>query len=296
MSTHLTDDYSIVSHVEEIRAPGYFRTTTTLSQIREKQRQRRIKERKKEEKQFERRAHKSSHKRILVEEVKPKKRLSQQIREEEVAIKEMQQLLVELDEDETEVLKKMQELNNRKIKLESRSIKDTYQYVNKSSQLNEVILILQDHLHMLKNYGEKIEAQIGFKREKLDKLKVDYEQILSSGITEEDIETEELLRQFYPGISAESGDLEDMDENTSQNHFNGSLPPRCKNPLASQLLGVKSRRTKGTATPLPEILNEYRHTLKRDLALIKKSGASCKRENDGMKKFMHSLMQSENKK
>lgn len=229
----------------------------------------------------------------LVEEVKPKKRLSKQICEEEAAIKEMQQMLVDLDADETEVFKKMQQLNNWKIKIET--IKDYNQHMRKAARLNDVILILEERFHMLKNAGEKIEAKIGYKKENVAKLQAKLEELKAAGMTEEDLETKELLKQFLPTLGlppdtvfATNLDDEDVDT-TGYPHCN--VPLQCKNPIATQLMRRRSRRAgKEFMPPLPDILNEYLHTLERDLASMKSS------ENDGMKQFMQSQMQNRSQK
>lgn len=248
------------------------------------------------EQQFGRKG--SSRDIILVEEVKPKKRLSVQISEEEAAIKEMQRMLVDLDHDETEVLKKMQQLNNWKVKIET--IKDYSQHLRKAARLNDVILILEERLHMLKNAGEKIEAKIGYKKENVAKLQAKLIELKAAGITEEDLEAKEFLKQFLstPGLSTDTNfatNLDDGDEDEDTivyAHYD--MPPRCKNPVATQLMRRKDRRTKGARKEfkpaLPDILSEYLHTLERDLALTKSS------ENDGMKKFMQSQMQNRGQK
>lgn len=292
-SSTSAQDSSTLDQVEERRAPEYFRTT--LTQLRQMQRQKRREERMKREQNFGRKRVSF----VLVEEEKPKKRLSVQIREEETAIKEMQRMLVDLDQDETEVLKKMQELNNWRMKIQT--VKNYHLYMTKAGQLNEVILILEDRLHKLKNYGEKIEAKMGYKKENLAKLKAEYEQMVASGVTEEDLEAEELLKQFYPtlglpadtALSSELNDLED--DNTAPR--SGYVPPRCKNPIAAQLLGEKSKSTKAfkcqqeeTAPPMSEILKEYR----QDMSQMKRREPFNKVENVGMRKFMQALMQSEN--
>ena len=244
----------------------------------------------KREQQFGRKV--SSRDIILVEDVKPKKRLSEQICEEEAAIKEMQQMLVDLDQDETEVFKKMQQLNNWKVKIET--IKDYSQHMRKAARLIDVILILEERFHMLKNAGEKIEAKIGFKKENVAKLQNKLEELKAAGMTEEDLETKELLKQFLPTLGLPSDtvfatNLDDEDEDTTV-YPNCDMPPRCKNPVATQLMRRKSRRTEGVGKefmpPLPDVLNEYLLTLERDLASMKSS------ENDGMKKFMQSQMQN----
>ena len=240
-----------------------------------------------------------SSKLILEEELKPKKKLSEQIREEEKAIKEMEQLLVDLDGDETEVLKKMQQLNNWRVEIET--IKDVNQYAIKSAKLNDVILILEDQLHLLKNGSARTAAQLASKKEKLAKMKDEYELMMASGISEEDIETNELLKQFLPtlglppdtvvGVDLELEDIDD-DRSTSSSPCN-SAPPRCRNPVATQLLretGRKQRPAVTAASAMPDILHEYRDTLNRDSKLMKrnKAGGRAESDNDGLKKFMQS--------
>ena len=267
------------------------------------QRQKKLEERRKREEKFGKRPRKVTFNPNLEEELKPKKRLSEQIRDEEAAIKDMQQMLVDLDQDETEVLKKMQELHNWRMKIQRE--KDYYKYMNKDSQLNDVILILEDRLHMLKNTGEKIEAKIGFRKENLTQLTADYELLLASGSSEEEIETKELLKQFLPtlGISPDNFNLTSLDdllndEEDSTPSRPGSRPPRCRNPIAAQLLGETSTMSQHNPciAPLPDILNEYRHTLKRHSALSKKSDVGQKQEADGMKKFMMSQLDSGSRK
>ena len=303
-SSKMSDDGML-----EERTPRYFRTT--LTQFRKMQRQKRKEERMKKEQKLGRKVRKivvreqgSSQNSMLEDEMKPKKRLSVRIREEEVAIKEMQQMLIELDHDETDVLKKMQELNNWRMKLES--VTDNDLYMRKAGQLNDVILILEDRLHMLKNSGEKIEAKIGFKQENLAKLKVDYELMVASGTSEESIEAKELLKQFLPTLGLPSDtvvDLEDLEEDKNSTPSPDlNVPPRCRNPVPVQLLGETSRKAKGfeqKQNPLKvkgplldlEILEEYLNTLEQDLSL-KRSVANGQIENDGMKKFMLSQIQN----
>lgn len=265
------------------------------------QRQKRLEERRKREEIFGKRPRKVTFNPILEEELKPKKRLSEQIRDEEAAIKEMQQTLVDLDQDETEVLKKMQELQNWRVKIQSE--KEYYKYMTKDAQLNDVILILEDRLHMLKNCGQKIETKIGYRKEKLAQLKVDYELLLASGSTEEEVETEELLKQFLPtlGISPENFSITNLDDFLNEDE-DAAPRPGSMNPIAAQLLEETSSSMsqlhvqKPSIGPLPDILNEYRHILKRDSTLLKKNEAGWKEANDGMKKFMLSQMQSKSEK
>ena len=83
------------------RAPTYFHTN--LSKM---QRQQELEERRKgEEILLGKRPCKVTFNPILEEKLKPKKRLSQQIRDEEAAIKKMQQALADMVQDETEILK-----------------------------------------------------------------------------------------------------------------------------------------------------------------------------------------------
>lgn len=276
------------------RVPKYFRTN--LTQLRKMQRQKRLEERRKREEVFGKRPRKVTFNPILEEELKPKKKLSEQIRDEEAAIKEMQQMLIDLDQDETEVLKKMQELQNWRIKIQCE--KDYFKYMNKDAQLNDVILILEDRLHMLKNCGQKIETKIGYRKEKLTQLKVDYELLLASGSTEEEVETEELLKQFLPtlGMSPDNFSITNLDDILKDEE---DLTPRpgSRNPVAAQLLGEESTTIelqKPSMGPLPDILNEYRHTLKRNPMLTKKNNIGQTKVNDGMKKFMLSQMQNGN--
>lgn len=267
------------------------------------QRQKRLEERRKREEIFGKRPRKVTFNPILEEELKPKKRLSEQIHDEEAAIKEMQQTLVDLDQDETEVLKKMQELQNWRVKIQSE--KEYYKYMTKDVQLNDVILILEDRLHMLKNCGQKIETKIGYRKEKLAQLKVDYELLLASGSTEEEVETEELLKQFLPtlGISPENFSITNLDDFLNEDE-DAAPRPGSMNPIAAQLLEETSSSMshdqlhvqKPSTGPLPDILNEYRHTLKRDSTLLKKNEVGWKEANDGMKKFMLSQMQSRSEK
>ena len=253
-----------------------------------------MEERAKREQQFGRKVDESSsHKIILVEEEKPKKKLSEQIHDEEVAIKELQRMLVDLDQDETDVFKKMQELNNWRVKIET--IKDNYQYICKTAKLNDVILILEERLHMLKNAGERIEANIGFKKETIAKLRAELEKLTAAGLSEEDLETEELLKQFLPtlGLPPDTVIATNLDEGDEDEDLPGNsrnVPPRCRNPVAVQLMGKKSRRKRGSGKsfmpPMPDILDEYLQTPKQDSALMKRG------ENDGMMKFMQSQMQN----
>ena len=241
---------------------------------------------------------KPPNKLILEEELKPKKKLSEQICEEEKAIKEMEQLLVDLDGDETEVFKKMQQLNNWRVEIET--IKDVNQYAIKSAKLNDVILILEDQLHLLKNGSARTAAQLADKTEKLTKMRADYELIMASGISEEDVETNELLKQFLPtlglppdtivGVDLELEDIDD-DHSTSSSPCN-SAPPRCRNPVATQLLReTESRKQKPAVTAasaMPDILHEYRDTLKRDSKMVKKNKAGVRSNDDGLRRFMQS--------
>ena len=289
---------SVASHVcsgellDVPRGPKYFHTN--LTQLRKMQRQKKLEERRKQEEIFGKRPRKVTFNPILEEELKPKKKLSEQIHDEQVAIKEMQQMLMDLDQDETEVLKKMQELQNWRIKIQHE--KDYFKYMNKDAQLNDVILILEDRLHMLKKCGQKTEAKIGYRKEKLTQLKIDYELLLASGSTEEEVETEELLKQFLPtlGISPENFSITNLDDILNDDE---DLAPRpgSRNPVAAQLLeeaSTMSEQHKPSTGPLPDILNEYHHTLKRDPALTKKNDIGQTEVNDGMKKFMLSQMQS----
>ena len=265
------------------------------------QRQKRLEERRKREEIFGKRPRKVTFNPILEEELKPKKRLSEQIRDEEAAVKEMQQTLVDLDQDETEVLKKMQELQNWRVKIQSE--KEYFKYMTKDAQLNDVILILEDRLHMLKNCGQKIETKMGYRKEKLAQLKVDYELLLASGATEEEVETEELLKQFLPtlGISPENFSITNLDDFLNEDE---DMAPRpgSMNPIAAQLLEESSsimsllHVQKPNIGHLPDILNEYHHTLKQDSTLSKKNELGQRESNDGMKKFMLSQMQSGSKK
>ena len=304
-SATIASDASHVSSGEVLdvpRGPRYFRTN--LTQLRKMQRQKRLEERRKREEIFGKRPRKVTFNPILEEELKPKKRLSEQIRDEEAAIKEMQQTLVNLDQDETEVLKKMQELQNWRVKIQSE--KEYYKYMTKDAQLNDVILILEDRLHMLKNCGQKIETKIGYRKEKLAQLKVDYELLLASGSTEEEFETEELLKQFLPtlGISPENFSITNLDDFLNEDE-DAAPRPGSMNPIAAQLLEETSSSSmsqlhvqKPSTGPLPDILNEYRHTLKPDSTLLKKNEVGWKEAkfNDGLKKFMMSQMQSGNEK
>ena len=301
-SATVASDASNVSSGEVLevpRGPRFFRTN--LTQLRKMQRQKRLEERRKREEIFGKRPRKVTFNPILEEELKPKKRLSEQIRDEEAAIKEMQQTLVDLDQDETEVLKKMQELQNWRVKIQSE--KEYFKYMTKDAQLNDVILILEDRLHMLKNCGQKIETKMGYRKEKLAQLKVDYELLLASGATEEEVETEELLKQFLPtlGISPENFSITNLDDFLNEDE---DMAPRpgSMNPIAAQLLEESSsimsllHVQKLNIGHLPDILNEYHHTLKQDSALSKKNELGQRESNDGMKKFMLSQMQSGSRK
>ena len=271
----------------------FFRTT--LTQIRKQQRQKRREERmRREEELFGKRERAAPPCQLsLEEELKPKKKLSEQIREEEEAIKGMEKMLVDLDADETDVLKKMQQLNNWRVEIET--IKDSTQYAIKAGKLNDVILILEDQLHLMKNAGERIESRLGNKKENLIKLKADYELMMASGLSEEDIETNELLKQFLPTLGLPPDtvvgvELDEVDDDCGMASSPcGDVPPRCRNPVATQLL----RETRRLPKPfLPDVLHEYIDTLERDSKLVKKSKDSTKKENDGLKKFMQSQIKS----
>lgn len=304
-SATITSDASHVSSGELLDVPRgprtYFRTN--LTQLRKMQRQKRLEERRKREEIFGKRPRKVTFNPILEEELKPKKRLSEQIRDEEAAIKEMQQALVDLDQDETEVLKKMQELQNWRVKIQSE--KEYYKYMTKDAQLNEVILILEDRLHMLKNCGRKIETKIGYRKEKLAQLKVDYELLLASGSTEEEVETEELLKQFLPTLGISPEDFSIMNLEDFLNEDDDAAPrPGSMNPIAAQLLEEASssesqlhvRNLNTSCLPESDILNEYLHALQEDSTLSKRNEVGQGEASDGLKKFMLSQMQSGCKK
>ena len=126
---------------------------------------------------------------------------------------------------------------------------------------------------------------------------------MASGATEEEVETEELLKQFLPtlGISPENFSITNLDDFLNEDE---DMAPRpgSMNPIAAQLLEESSsimsllHVQKPNIGHLPDILNEYCHTLKQDSTLSKKNELGQRESNDGMKKFMLSQMQSGSKK
>jgi hypothetical protein len=267
------------------------------------QRQRRFEDRRKREEIFGQRPRKVTFNPILEEELKPKKRLLEQIRAEEAAIKEMQQALAEMDQDENEVLK---ELQNWRVKIQRKE-----DYTTKDTQIFSAIFTLEDHLSALKTCDQKIKNNLGYRKEKLAQLKVDYEKLLllASGSTEEEVETKELLKQFLPtlGISPENFSIINLDSNDDFLNEDEDMAPRpgSVNPIAAQLLEETSSSTsqlhmhvqKPNTGRQRDILNEYHHTLKQELTSSKKNvfGHREPKFNDGLKKFMQSQLQSGSK-
>ena len=279
------------------RAPTYFRTN--LSQMHTMQRQKEIEERRKrEEILLGKKPRKVTFNPILEEELKPKKRLSQQIRDEEAAIKKMHQALADMAQDETEVL---EGLKDWRVKIQRKD-----EYTAKEAQLYDVLLTLESHMSMLKSCGRKIKTELGYKTEKLAELKVDYELLLALGYTKEELETEELLQQFLPtlGISPESFSITNLDDFLNEDE---DMAPRpgSMNPIAAQLLKETSSSTsqlhmhvqKPNTGRLSDILDEYHHTLKRKSTSSKKTevGQRETKVNDGLKKFMLSQLQNKSK-
>ena len=213
--------------------------------------------RKREEILLEKKPRKVTFNPILEEDLKPKKRLSQQIRDEEAAIKKMQQMLADMVRDETEVL---EGLKDWKVKIQHKD-----EYTTKEAQLYDILFTLESHMNTLKSCGRKIKTEFDNKMEKLAELKVDYELVLSLGSTDEEVETEELLEQFLHtlGISPVNfliTNLVNEDEDMAPRQ--GSM-----NPIAAQLLKETSSSMsqlhmhvqKSNTGRLPDILDEYHH-------------------------------------
>ena len=279
------------------RGPTYFHTNP--SEIRMMQRQQELEERRKrEEILLRKKPRKVTFNPILEEELKPKKRLSQQIRDEEAAIKKMQQMLADMAWDETEVL---EGLKDWRVKIQRKN-----EYTTKEAQLYDILFTLESHMNTLKSCGETIKTELDNKMEKLAELKVDYELLLALGFTEEEWETEELLKQFLPtlGISPENFSITNLDDFLNDDE---DMAPRpgSMNPIAAQLLKETSSSTsqlhmhvqKSNTGHLPDILDEYHHTLKQKSTSSKKNKVSHReaKVNDGLKKFMLSQLQSKNK-